>query len=290
MVAAFAGVVFALGLIVVARGAFPSRQNLRGRIAEFSDFTATETGDEQTMIEQIAMAVFNLINKERMDVVASDLSVTETPIEKFALEKFQTALAGGIAVPAVVFVVGLSRNGVTLIMLGLMAGALLYWFPDRDLKDKAKARREEFTRALNAWVTLVSIGISGGGGLNTAMGDASNMGRGWVFRRLKLCLEEAALEQETPWSALMGLAKETQVESLEELAGALTLAGASGARITETLVSRAESGRAKELSDVRTKAEEQSTKLGVPVGMMMFAFIAFLGYPAVAAVMSSTGG
>ena len=68
---------------------------------------------------------------------------------------------------------------------------------------------------------------------------------------------------------------------LIELASALTLAGTSGARVTETLVARAHSNREKELAEVRSEAEEKSSKLGLPVGLIMVTWVFFIGYPAV---------
>ena len=65
------------------------------------------------------------------------------------------------------------------------------------------------------------------------------------------------------------------------VAGALTLAGASGARVTETLTSRAHSSRQKELSEVRAEAEAKSSKLGLPVGMIMMTWVIFIIFPAI---------
>lgn len=290
MLAAFAGGIAVLGLIIALRGAFPEQENLRARLGEFSDLKNAQgpLEEETSIFDQIALGLFNVMTGEDRASVDSDLLVTETSAQEFATEKFTYALGIGFLLPFMAFVLGIYRNGFGLLMLGLVLGLVGYIYPDRELKDKAKARRAEFGRALNSWVTLVSIGISGGGGLNTAMADASAMGRGWVFRRLRLTLEEATLEQIPPWIALMQLANLVKVEPLEELAGALTLAGNSGARITDTLLARADSGRSKELSEVREEAEEQSTRMGVPVGIMMFILVAFIGYPAITSIISST--
>ena len=147
--------------------------------------------------------------------------------------------------------------------------ASCYFLPDIDVKKKADQRREEFAEALNAYVTLAAVSISGGGGLQTALRDAVSVGTGWTFDLLRNALAEAALQNSSPWAAFDELGRRLQLVPLIELAGALGLAGAGGAAVTETLQARAESGQAKLLSEAKTTAEKKSATLGVPVGVML---------------------
>ena len=123
--------------------------------------------------------------------------------------------------------------------------------------------------------------ISGGGGLTTALSNAADMGDGWVFDHIRGALADARIEALSPWVTLERVGQRLQVIPLIELASALTLAGTSGARVTETLVARAHSNREKELAEVRSEAEEKSSKLGLPVGLIMVTWVFFIGYPAV---------
>lgn len=147
----------------------------------------------------------------------------------------------------------------------------------------------EFVEALNAFVSLVAVSIAGGGGVNTAMKDTTSLGGGWPFEMIHRTLDEAALFGESPWSALDRLGRDLDVEELIELAGALSLAGVSGARVADTLRSRAESGRQKALAEAKAKAEAKSESMNLPVAAMLLGWVLFMGFPAVAALLGAGG-
>ena len=200
----------------------------------------------------------------------------------------EKAKAGGSAAIFAGFIAMLfdfAGGGAGLLIIALVGAVLGYQLPDLELKKKADRRRVEFSRALTAFVTLIGASISGGGGITTAMSDAAAMGEGWVFVKLRNALDEANLSGTSPWLALDRLGRQLRVNPLVELAGSLTLAGSSGARITETLHARAESSREKELAEIRSAAEAKSSSLGMPVGFMLVGWAIFIAYPAVLSLM-----
>lgn len=287
MMAAFAGGLFALGVLVLIQGVFPKRDSLKKRLAAFNEHDAgvLVSVDETSVVEDLAVTLLETVKGDDMDELRSHLAVLDQPLKHYAMEKAKAGVFAAILVGFMAMLFGIAGGGAGLFILAVVGAVIGYQLPDLELKKKADARRVEFTRALTAFVTLLGSSISGGGGITTAMSDAAGMGEGWVFVKIRNALDEAALSGTSPWSALDKLGRELRVPALTELAGSLTLAGNSGARITETLHARAESSREKELAEIRSDAEAKSSSLGMPVGLMLVGWAIFMAYPAVLSLM-----
>jgi|GEM_PF-1362185 len=292
--AALVGALLAFGLMVLLRGVNPPDETLQERIEEL---TAPSLDDERTvdaesfdeLRQQLAVRLMQASKGEKMDQTIADAAAARTPIEVFAVDKLYGAIGGGFVALLVGFWFGLVSTLVGGLLVTLTGAAIGYNLPDFEVKRKAAKGRAEFEVALTAFVGLVSVSMSGGGGLNTAMTDAATVGRGWVFEMLQETLSDAQLRAEAPHRALERLGRNLQVDGLIELAGALGLAGDSGARITETLIARADSGRKRMISDARSAAEKRSANLGLPVGSLLFGWVGFLGYPAVVNLVTGLG-
>jgi len=288
--AALIGSLLGLGIIILLRGAYPPRATLAERISSVDTPLLGYDPDEdddlpeqsiERMRQRFAMYVLRTAKGEKIKDVQADVAVSQGDLLTHALDK----LSGAVGVMILALVIGMMTGFVSTFIGGIVvacAGAAAgYIIPDFELAKKAKQGRFEFERALNTFVGLVSVSMSGGGGLNTAMADAASVGSGWVFESLRATLTDAQLRNEPAARALDRLGHQLNVEGLIELAGALSLAGESGARVTDTLIARAETGREKELSEARTLAEKTSANLGIPVGALIFGWLGFLGYPAI---------
>ena len=64
------------------------------------------------------------------------------------------------------------------------------------------------------------------------------------------------------------------------------LAGTEGARVRESLAAKAVSLRRHEAAEAETRAQEASERMSLPVAVLLFGFLVFLGYPALARVLS----
>lgn len=287
MLAAIAGSMCAIGLLVLLRGAFPARPDLKTRLAQFNEHDFATDYSSDSLLQSLATTLLQTVKGTNTEQLMSDLSVTNTSFDEIAMKKLRAAGALSAFMVFAGFLFGFLNNGMTVIVVVLLGAVGGYFVPDGELKKEAAARRIEFSKALTAFITLLASSISGGGGINTAMTDAAAMGSGWVFEKLRDALGEAKLSGVSPWVMLDALGRQLQVMPLVELAGSLTLAGANGARVTETLQSRAESARDKELSEVRAEAERKSSSLGAPVGMMLLAWALFMAYPAVLNLMGA---
>lgn len=274
---------FGLGLWLMARGLFPPPATLAERLSRHATFGIDFDGTTKlrSMWSRLAMVLLKASRGDSIDEVERDTAVAATTVEAHAIQKLNAGAGGGALLVTIGVMFGLIGSAIAITAVLLLGFALAYFLPDRELKKKAAVRREEFAESLNAFVGLVAMSISGGGGINSAMQDATTIGGGWCFQALRRSLDEAALHGQSPWAAFDELGRRFDVVPLIELAGALSLAGTSGARVTETLKARAESGRRRELTEAVTTAEKKSESMNIPVATMLLGWIGFMGYPAV---------
>jgi len=75
--------------------------------------------------------------------------------------------------------------------------------------------------------------------------------------------------------------EEGKVDELRDLAAALSLVAEDGAKVRESLSTRAASLRRRELADLQGEAGERSQSMLVAQMLLCAAFLVFLIYPAV---------
>ena len=162
-----------------------------------------------------------------------DLAILERSPERHLAEKVTIGIFGFFVVP---FVAGfLALDGAHLpIVLPIWGAALFgiagFFVPDLGVHTEASARRAEFRHGLSAYLDLVVIVLAAGGGIETALADASDVGDGFAFVRLRRSLDDARLAHLPPGEAFGRLGSDLGVDELVELSASLALAGAEGAR------------------------------------------------------------
>jgi tight adherence protein C len=283
------GAALGLGLWLMVRGWFPAPVDLRTKLARYADIQTRPRGAARidSIIGRPAVWLLRSVRAETLEQIEADLAVTDGELTAYAVEKLKVGAALMVLFPIVGYFVGFAHSLLAAVIIGVAAFATGYLIPDIDLKQKAAVRRQEFSEVLTGFVGLIAVSISGGGGVNTAMLDATSIGEGWCFDTIRRSIDEAFLAGESPWTAFERLGRRIGVISLVELASALALAGNSGARVVETLRARAEAGRDRELSDAMSKAERKSESMSIPIAAMLLGWFGFLGYPAVANLIGS---
>lgn len=295
MTALLSGVGFGLGLLLVVRGLRPARPSLatsldRPRAVPAGALTGRSTPGARPGSGVGARLAAELDRPGlRLASVQADLAIVGHPVERFFADKALFALVGVLLVPSVVALLGLGGVVMPLVLpvwTSLLLGVVGFFLPDLLIRGEAAARRRSFRHALGAFLDLVSIALAGGAGVEAALHDAATLGQGWSFTRLREALADARLSGATPWHALGRLGTELGVSELSELASNLTLAGTEGARVRESLAAKAVSLRRHEAAEAETRAQEASERMSLPVAVLLFGFLVFLGYPAVARVLS----
>jgi len=300
MTALLSGLGFGFGLLLVVRGLRPARPSLatsleRARSVPAAGSLTTRTlpgaGPGAASGSGVGARLAAELDRPglRLASVQADLAIVGHPVERFFADKALFALVGALLVPSVVALLSLGGVVMPLVLpvwTSLVLGVVGFFLPDLLIRGEAAARRRSFRHALGAFLDLVSIALAGGAGVEAALHDAATLGQGWSFTRLREALADARLSGATPWQALGRLGAELGVSELSELASNLTLAGTEGARVRESLAAKAVSLRRHEAAEAETRAQEASERMSLPVAVLLFGFLVFLGYPAVARVLS----
>lgn len=182
-----------------------------------------------------------------------------------------TARVVGISLP-------LQIPAVVAIALGLFG----FFLPDLALRSEATERREDFRRVVGIFLDLVAMNLAGGRGLPEALLTASTISDNWALLRIRQALGNARLFGLTPWAALSDLGVAIGVDELRDLSAALSLAAEDGAKIRQSLASRAATLRRRELAEVEGEAGEKSQSMLVAQLLICMAFLVFLAYPSLA--------
>jgi Flp pilus assembly protein TadB len=288
--AMLAGALIGAGLLVGTRVALsPPQPNLGRRLVELYEPAPTD-GFEALRSRWQAWGL-RAIRSSGADLteLRRDLAVCGITLDRHAIVKLGFAVAGA-AVPVVVAVVwraaGITVAPAVVVFFGLVLAIAGFMTPDVLLTRRAARRRREFRYALGLFLDLVVIVLAGGGGVNTALHDAANAGSGWGFVDLRRALHGARLQRRSPWAALGALADRIGSPELAELATSVELAGTSGARVRDSLRTKAISVRDHELSDTEAEALAASERMGGPMVGMFVGLILLIGYPAMVTVLA----
>jgi len=213
-----------------------------------------------------------------------ELRVLRKPVHRWLGEKAAYAMVG-LVFPTVATVV-LRLVGVTPPVLipvaaTLLLAAALSFLPDYNAYTDAKAARQEFTRALGAYIDLVALERAGGAGSTQALENAAQIGDSWVFQRLRDELGRARWAGTAPWDGLTELADELGLPELADLAGIMRLSGEEGATVYATLRARSAGLRTALLNDEHAKANAAAEKMTMPVAALSLIFLVLLAMPPV---------
>jgi tight adherence protein C len=278
------GIAFAAGMagiLLIVRGLVGVTTPLSAVVAELH-----RPRHPMTARPRRAQLVEQLVGK-RTPGLERDLAVCERSPAKYVQDRFVWALlfaAPGLAITLLSVAGAVSWASPAVGLSAIVAGAVGGWLWARaDLASDAVRDRRQFRHALAAYLELVTILLSGGAGVETALFDAVAAGKGAAFRHLRSSLSAAQARREAPWRTLGELGRRLGVGELEELEASMTLAG-GGAQVRESLTAKANGIRLKDLSRLESEAQSRSETMVLPVALMFAGFLVLIGYPALAAL------
>ena len=264
---------------------FADLERPRSSISE-SDTLATHTRGVDRL-GTVAVRFFEATGLVDLGGLRLRLRAVGKPIERHAYEKLTGGIAG-LALP-VIFSLALAAAGVSVspavtavFTVGLAAAGFMW--PDLRLSEQIEHRRRDFRHSLSAYLDLVTIILAGGGGLETALQTAADLGDGWSFAEIRAALQRARLTNRTPWDVFDELGEEIGVAELRELAASAHLAGDQGARIRASLAAKADSMRASQTAAIEAQAEAATEKMLLPVVTLVVGMILFIGFGVVQAI------
>lgn len=289
-----AGAVTGLGLFLLVIALMPRRVSLARQVAAFylgangraKVASPSATGRESRVSRELGSVLARLCAEQGWEFpsVRANLSLVGKSFENFLATKLLLAVFGLLFAPlmlTVLTVFGISFPFVVPVWAGLVLAAVFFFLPDLELKQQADKRRRDFRHAIGAFLDLVAMNLSGGRGVPEALMSASEIGTGWAMWRIRDALVNARITGQTPWQALGALGEEVRVGELRDLAAALSLVAEDGAKVRESLSTRAISLRRRELAELAGQAAERSQSMLVAQMLLAAAFLIFLVYPAV---------
>ncbi|HLH83255.1 MAG TPA: type II secretion system F family protein [Trebonia sp.] len=286
------GAVAGLGLFLLGHGLTPQRPSLARRIAEFDLEPAARAPlrmpgakGESELSRRLGAALVRFCAEQgwQFPSLRADLRLTGKSLENFLATKAVLLLFGLLFAPflaAIALIAHIKIPFVVPVWAGLLFAGIFFFLPDLELRGKVTSMRRDFRHAIGSFLDLVAMNLAGGRGVPEALMAASEIGAGWAFWRIREALANARITGQTPWQALGALGEEVRVDELRDLASALSLVADDGAKVRESLTSRAVSLRRRELTDLQGQAGERSQSMLVAQMLLCLAFLIFLIYPA----------
>ncbi|MFE0099482.1 type II secretion system F family protein [Streptomyces sp. NPDC059009] len=292
------GAILGLGIFALVRALMPGKRSAVATVARIDAMrargTAYETkhratdedsgrlGGVRTRVGQ-RVAEFYIQQGWEMRSLRSDLAVIDRSWEKFLATKVLLAATGVFFGPflfAVVWTLGLGSSPIIPVWLALMFGVVFFFLPDLEVRRDAADKRRDLRRVVAAYLDLVSMSLAGGRGLPEALMAAAEVSDGWATQRIRTALADARITGVSQWQALGELGDELGIEELKELSSSLALVADDGAKVRDSLASRAETMRHRELADIEGSAGEKSQSMLVAQLLLCAGFLVFLIFPA----------
>ncbi|MFH8368614.1 type II secretion system F family protein [Streptomyces sp. NPDC018031] len=295
------GAVFGLGIFVLVRALMPSKRGAVARVAQIDALrargaahagagtgrqsTAEAHGRLGTLRARVGERVAQLYLQQGWEQrsLRADLNVLERSWESFLATKVLLAASGLIFGPflfAIAWTLGFGSGPVIPVWMALLCAVVFFMLPDLEVRRDAADKRRDLRRVIGAYLDLVSMNLAGGRGLPEALMAAAEVSDGWALRRVRNTLADARITGISQWQALGNLGEELGVEELKDLSASLALVADDGAKVRESLASRAETMRHRELAEIEGSAGEKSQSMLVAQLLLCAGFLVFLIFPA----------
>lgn len=290
------GAVLGLGVYVLIRALMPTKRSAVAQVARIdamrargaayeSARTQKDTGRFSSLRAEVGsrIAEFYLQQGWEQRSLRADLAVLERSWEKFLATKVLLAAGGMFFGPflfVVVWTLGFSESPIVPVWLALLCSVVFFFLPDLEVRRDAAEKRRDLRRVIGAYLDLVSMSLAGGRGLPEALMAAAEVSDGWATQRIRNALADARITGVSQWQALGQLGEELGVEELKDLSASLALVADDGAKVRESLASRAETMRHRELSEIEGSAGEKSQSMLVAQLLLCAGFLVFLIFPA----------
>ena len=203
----------------------------------------------------------------------------------YALQRIG-GLVGGLAAGAIIGVImGPGPLGKSL--LAAVGGAVGWLLPMLGVRDTAKRARDEIDQVIRVWIALVAQQVSAGVDPTVAMLAAARVGRRDSWRLLHRFLLAAEQQRRPVWEGLADVVDRYGVHSLEPVVSALGLVSQRGTRMSEAVLTTADTLWRETTSREREKAGRRAQVVVLPATGVALALAGILIYPPFTAI---TGG
>ena len=276
-----AGVLLAGGVICLVLALVPTTPRLADALArivvdaETSERTA-DVGFPSSVSERLGAGLYRLSPVPLTDGQRKALRLQAKSIAEFYADKAVMALVGGL-LPALVGLASWSVNGrpstlpAILSVLGSVVG---FFLPDLLLRRATASARSGAVESLLVFIDLVTLERLANASSSQALQHAASLSDVTLFRQIRLALDRARLEQQSPYAQLRRLADQLDLPELRDLADIMQL-DESGAALSGALRARLRELRDAHLSREQTAASAaaESMTIYMTVPAMIFGLI-----------------
>lgn len=276
------GILIGLGLTFLIAQLLPTQPKLSAaieRLGSTQDDTLTGDPASQTLETRVGGWVRSALPDFRAFAIPTrDLSLIGWPVNTFLFRKARYA-ALLLVVPSLLGL-ELQYLGLLPFFIPAIAGpvlAVVGWFSvDIQVRREAAAAREEFSRAVAIYLELVAAERKRGASAGVALAESAEVGRSWVFVRIREELTRARYAGVQPWDALSRFSDEISVPELNDVANIMRQSGEQGSAVYETLRQRGKSLRVQLLNAEQTRANKTTQLLAVPMTGLAGVFVGII--------------
>lgn len=276
------GISFGLGAVVLLMVLLPRHPQLSAAIKGINDAPVADGISDGSLQSRVGgWMVRHMPELKWLTVPTTDLRLIGMPIQKYYYDKVLLGVSGLLSF----FILGLAAQAMGFLpfympaILGIPVGYWLFMSVDSDVKQKAADARAEFARAVAIYLEMVAAELKRGRTAAHALETAAQVGRSWVFVRIRQELVSARYAGVAAWDALNGLAVEIDVPELGDVANIVRLSGEEDASIYETLRSRGNALRNKLLTEEHEKANSVSESMQVPLALTVIVYVGIIITP-----------
>lgn len=272
-----------LGLALIAYGSRPPRRALAQVLESLRD-PAPPVITGRPRAYRLVTDPARRLGLPRARVLRDLAAVGKDPTQHLA-EQTAATVFGALIIPANALLLGV--GGRVPLWLAIVGGVLGFRWADARLRTVAECHRARTRHTVTIMLTLLTISLARGAGIEQALGEASGICAGQAATRLRQVLATARVLRQPPWRALGQYGEDTGVPELVELATSMSLAGTEGARVRATLSARAAAMRTATTAEMETNAERSASRMAMPLLVLGVAYLIFLLYPPLVSMTST---
>lgn len=282
------GGALALGLYLIVFGAMRTRPSLAstvGRLAPVPGGTPVPdpveldgvTGSQRVGAWWYQHSPIPLTERQRARLQLQGRSVSEFCAEKLVMAALGLLSPGLIALT--VTLLGGASPGLPVVV-GLVGMVLGFFVPDLLLVSSDRAARAGAGEALVTFIDLVTLERLANASASQSLQNAAQVSDIGLFQQIRRTLERAALEQQSPFEELRGLAVRLDLPELGDITDVMQLEE-TGASLAGTLRARARELRDAHLARMQTEAGAVSESMTVYMTLPALVFGLFFIVPPV---------
>lgn len=276
-IAILAGLLMAAGLVLMVRAIVPAPPRLVAaleRAGGVVDQTALlDVGTVGSTSERLGAYVYRHTPVPLTEKTRQNLRLQNKAIAEFYADKVVLMIVGAMIPVVLMLIISLTTGRTTLLpaFITPVSAALGFFVPDLRLRGGSSARRADAVESLLVFIDLVTLERLANASATQALHNAAELSDAPLFVQMRVALERARLEQQSPYAEIRRLADQLNLPELVDLADVLQL-DETGAALSGALRARLHELRDAHLSQEQVSASAASEGMTLYMTLPVFVF------------------